>query len=405
MDAMGHDALADRSEWHGWLSRGWATVRSRSARGWYFGASWGLVYQIIMVSYLWTASEAVADKLIGSVLLVPYYVGFVLLPPLSWGESRRIRFTVLGAYWAYSLLLVPFIGPYIFWLWLLVAAMLPLLCDVLLLDLAAVGVLVAGPLIYGFITDFTNSIAISAPVIFGVAAMMYGVNQQLKGVRELRQAQGEVARLAVVEERARFSRDLHDVLGHSLTVVTVKSELARRLVSIDPARAEEEIADIERLTRAALADLRAAVAGYREMTLSTELGAAQAALAAADIEPHLPPNADPAAADLGELFGWVLREAVTNVVRHSGARNCWVNATHTELTVDDDGHGFADAPAAATRNGAGGAGGGLTSGHASCPASGVGLLGLRERAQKAGAELTVTASGRGGVRVAVRRAA
>ncbi len=87
---------------------------------------------------------------------------------------------------------------------------------------------------------------------------------------------------------------MHDILGHSLTVVTVKSELARRLVSINPDRAEEKIADIERISRATLTDLRAAVAGYREMTVQTELVATQAALSAADIEPHLPISAVPA---------------------------------------------------------------------------------------------------------------
>jgi len=195
-----------------------------------------------------------------------------------------------------------------------------------------------------------------------------------------------VARLAVVEERTRFSRDMHDVLGHSLTVVTVKSELARRLVSMDPARAEEEIADIERLSRAALADLRAAVAGYRAMDLSTELAVAQASLAAADIHAHLPENADVARQDLREVFGWVLREGVTNVIRHSGARNCWVELTPTSLAVCDDGHGMPDEQDIAAGAGAGA--------HA-----GSGLRGLRERAAAVGGALLIGASSHGGARL------
>ena len=163
-----------------------------------------------------------------------------------------------------------------------------------------------------------------ALITVSIGVMMSAFARQIDALRRLRNAQGEIARLAVVEERARFSRDMHDVLGHSLTVVTVKSELARRLIPSDPARAEEELADIERLTRSALADLRAAVAGYREMSLSTELAAAQAGLAAADIQAHLPRNGEEVAPDLRELFGWVLREGVTNVIRHSRSQNCWV---------------------------------------------------------------------------------
>ena len=223
--------------------------------------------------------------------------------------------------------------------------------------------------------------------------MMFGLNRQMRTVRELRQAQSEVARLAVVEERARFSRDMHDVLGHSLTVVTVKSELARRLVSLDPARAEAEIADIERLSRGALADLRAAVAGYREMSLSTELAAAQTALAAADIEAHLPRNGEIVRPQFRQLFGWVLREGVTNVIRHSGAENCWVELTEDSLVVSDDGRGAgmvglvgADAAPLAQRGGNG-------------------LDGLGARAREAGARIVAGPSIHGGFQLSVRKAA
>ncbi|WP_308466342.1 sensor histidine kinase [Rathayibacter soli] len=390
-----------------------ASIRNRNTRGWYRGAGFGLIYQVVMIISIWSSPNAygLTQQVIATVLLVPFYIGFIFLPPMGWGEQRRIRVAILAVYWLYTGLYFPLIGADALWLWILVGAVAATLCEELVLFIPIITVLVAVPLLYGFVTDFADSTAIAAPIIFSVAVMMFGINEQIKAMRELKQAQGEVARLAVVEERARFSRDMHDVLGHSLTVVTVKSELARRLVSIDPARAEAEIADIERLSRAALTDLRAAVAGYREMTLTTELGAAQAALAAADIQAHLPANPDSVAAEVRELFGWVLREAVTNVVRHSDARNCWVQVTRTELTVDDDGHGMADATMPAMRSGsvlAGGAftdapGGDAVAGDAFV--SGVGLLGLRERAEKADADLTVTASDHGGVRVAVRRRA
>ncbi len=92
---------------------------------------------------------------------------------------------------------------------------------------------------------------------------------------ELTAARKEFAELAVQEERNRFARDLHDILGHSLTVITVKAELAGRLIEANPERAAAEVADVEQLARAALADVRAAVAGYRELSLAGELVAAR----------------------------------------------------------------------------------------------------------------------------------
>ncbi|WP_284253017.1 sensor histidine kinase [Pseudolysinimonas kribbensis] len=140
----------------------------------------------------------------------------------------------------------------------------------------------------------------------GVVMIFFG--QLIQRNALLRQAQHEVARLAVSEERARLARDLHDSLGHSLTVVAVKSELARKLVSRDPVRAEAEIADIERLAREGLADLRAAVAGYRDVDLEAELASARTALAAAGITAHLPDDAAVVRPELRALFGWVVRE-------------------------------------------------------------------------------------------------
>ena len=105
---------------------------------------------------------------------------------------------------------------------------------------------------------------------------------------QLAAARNELTRLALADERNRFARDLHDILGHSLTVVAVKAELAGRLASLDPARAEAEIGDVERIARQALADVRAAAGGYREVTLDGELASARTALAAAGIEADLP---------------------------------------------------------------------------------------------------------------------
>ncbi|MGO1975225.1 MAG: sensor histidine kinase [Propionibacteriaceae bacterium] len=155
---------------------------------------------------------------------------------------------------------------------------------------------------------------------------------------------GLQAELALAEERDRVARDVHDVLGHSLTVVTVKAELAERLVDSDPARAKEELAQVQSLTREALAEIRATVAGLRVARLSEELVAAEQALTAAGIDVDLPD--DPEVVDPRHriVIAWVLREAVTNVVRHSGAGRCTVEITTDTLRVSDDGDGAGDAP-------------------------------------------------------------
>jgi len=181
----------------------------------------------------------------------------------------------------------------------------------------------------------------------------------------------------LVAERERVARDVHDVLGHSLTVITVKSELARRLIDVDPAQAAAEIGEIESLSREALGEIRATVAGLRVVRLGEELEHASTALTSAGITGHLP--GDPAIIDprYRMVAAWVLREAVTNVVRHSGAQTCWVEFTADRLVVADDGRGIRGA-------------------------TGNGLRGARERAEASGGTLEVGARAGGGTRVEVR---
>ena len=198
---------------------------------------------------------------------------------------------------------------------------------------------------------------------------IFGFQQMIIGNERLREAHQENQRLAISEERNRFARDLHDILGHSLTVITVKAELAARLMDVDPARARAEVVDLERLSRDALTDVRRAVAGYRELTLPGELSHARAVLAAAEIAADLPNSTDAVEGDLRELFAWAVREGVTNVVRHSGASRCTVRLTGTCAEVRDDGCGPGALPGEA--------------GH--------GLLGLRERAAALGASVTTSA--------------
>ncbi|MBS1848809.1 MAG: sensor histidine kinase [Actinobacteria bacterium] len=191
---------------------------------------------------------------------------------------------------------------------------------------------------------------------------------------ELTEAKSEIARLATEGERNRIARDLHDLLGHSLTSITIKAGLARRLSATDADAAATEIAEVETLARGALADVRAAVGGYRDVTLASELATGREVLRAAGIEARFPGAIDTVEVAYRALFGWVVREGVTNVVRHSGATSCDITLGASWLAITDDGIGGDHA-------------------------SGNGLSGLRERVEAAGGRLESGARAEGGWRV------
>lgn len=223
------------------------------------------------------------------------------------------------------------------------------------------------------------------PSLMGGFAMI-GVRAMIRTTMELRQARATVAQLAANEERLRMARDLHDLLGHSLSLITLKSELAGRMLPDQPEAAARQVADIEQVSRQALVDVREAVSGYRRPTLPGELAGARTALTAAGILADLPSDS---ALELPEetesALAWALREAVTNVVRHSGAKRCTVTLTAgqtlagpmAELTVTDDGAG---GPAVA----------------------GNGLTGLTERLEAVGGALTAGPAGKTGFRLQAR---
>jgi two-component system, NarL family, sensor histidine kinase DesK len=219
----------------------------------------------------------------------------------------------------------------------------------------------------GWESDFTLSFAICV-----AAFATWGITQLMNRDVDLHLAREENARLAVEEERNRMARDLHDILGHSLTVITVKAELAGRLMDADPARARAEVADLERLSRDALMDVRRAVEGFRELTLPGELARARESLRSAGIEADLPGSAEVVPSDMREVFAWAVREGVTNVIRHSGATRCTVRLTAERVEVLDNGAGT---PSEAVRHDHGGHG----------------LAGLRERAAASGATLLTRA--------------
>lgn len=177
-------------------------------------------------------------------------------------------------------------------------------------------------------------------LLIGIVNVYYVENARQN--EALRLSQQEIRRLAVVAERERIARDLHDLLGHTLSVIALKSELAAKLIGRDDARAASEVREIESITREALAEVRAAVTGFRA-GLAQELANARRALEAADIEfsyelavDDLPPRHE-------DALAMVLREGVTNVVRHSGARSCRLTIVAqggaVRLELRDDGRG------------------------------------------------------------------
>lgn len=179
---------------------------------------------------------------------------------------------------------------------------------------------------------------------------------------ELDQARRDAAELGATRERLRFAEDLHDILGHALEVVSLKSELAVRMAPVDPDRAVAEMAQVQRLARGAVKDVRDLVRGRRPTALETELPGACSLMASAGIDCVV--DGAPAGPH-SELFGRVLREAVTNLLRHADTRTCWITVRAATLTVVNDG-------VDQTRS----------------PGDGTGLAGLRRRVTEAGGELT-----------------
>jgi two-component system sensor histidine kinase DesK len=203
----------------------------------------------------------------------------------------------------------------------------------MLLDLL-LGVITAAPWV---------TIAFMIFLIPAVGATIATFSRAFRTNRELRLARREIARLAVSEERLRFARDLHDLLGHSLSLITLKSELAEQLIPEDPEQAQREVRDIESAARTALQEVREAVAGYRQTTLASELQRARELLAAAGIRCIVQNDAGELLAPIEVLLTWVVREGITNVMRHSRAKQCVISLTRQPgeicLNVTDDGQG------------------------------------------------------------------
>ena len=200
--------------------------------------------------------------------------------------------------------------------------------------------------------DLGTTLAVLLPVLLIGLAMM-GFRTQISLMHELDQARGTVAKLATNEERLRLARDMHDLTGQSLSMITLKSELAAKRLAKLPSSAERdavltELGDIGRVSRQTLHDIREAVSGYRRPTLAIEVITARNALEAAGIafddDAGLTLRSGTFDPEAEAVLAWCLREAVTNVIRHSHARHCRIRLTErmdeVSLEVTDDGRGF-----------------------------------------------------------------
>ncbi|GIG69654.1 sensor histidine kinase [Phytomonospora endophytica] len=313
-------------------------------------------------------------------LYAVYGVVFVSVPFLSVRTNARFRVGVFVFLFATATVLVWLGG---------IGTVFVFIYPINMLAFAAplrvaltVDVVVLGALAVATLVLEDRDTAMGQLLLFGsLAIVTLLMGRLIHTNRALIKAHDEIAGLATREERNRIARDLHDILGHTLTTITVKAALARRLLEsgADHAgeRAETEIADVEQLARQTLGEVRATVSGYRETSLAGELAAIRAALAAADIAADLPSAIDEIDEPQRTAFAYALREGVTNVIRHSHADRCTVRIGPSRLEIHDDGRG----------------------GHA--PA-GNGLNGLRERLSAIGALLTAGPAPDGGYTLTVR---
>lgn len=362
------------------------TKGRRASFGWLFGAVW-LFYLDDPLNELWHhpsgwRRDAGLAALAGFVAL--YLVVLLHFRGMIHGKAERERRTVVRVCVATAMLValmalqMPGAGQHALTCMVYIAAVvmvgLPFRQAVPVAAALVVSTVIATRAVPGWTNDGGYVLAVLLGSLATGATRLAALRQG-----RLLLAQEEIATLAVANERARIAADLHDILGHSLTVVTVKAELAQRLLDVDLVRARAELRDLETLARDALADVRATALGVRGLSLPGEIAAARSALAAAHVAADLPTAADDVPTRLRELFAWTIREAVTNVVRHSRATRCEVLLDSRSVEILDDGVGAVRA------------------------AGGQGLLGLRRRAEAAGAVLTAGArEDRPGFRVRVQ---
>jgi two-component system sensor histidine kinase DesK len=329
----------------------WALPDDRGGAGdgrkrWRRGGGLWLLYLLSPLGDAWD-HHRLSASIAGTLLLAVFAWAYLFLVPLAWWGKGQVRYGWQLALAMFSLAMaatavIGFSGlSMLIFVTVTAVVLLPTRPTVI----AAVVVAVAASVVPQFIKPWhLHGVQWGQGAQILLAGLaVFGFTRLIKANHELAAARNQVAVLAAERERARIARDMHDLLGHSLTTLTVKAALAGKLVDADPTRAKAEIRDVERLAREALSDVRATVTGFRDVRLSTELVAARQVLEAAGIRAELPGVVDNVEGDLAGLFGWVLREGVTNVVRHSHADRVVVTVEPRAIEIVDDGTGCSGA--------------------------------------------------------------
>lgn len=363
---------------------GWARLRltlgAPGAKRWYPGA---LISQVFIIGFILvpilTQLPAPGSWFWGLAVVV-YGALFTFSFPVAMALHDRWRWVPPAGLLLLSLPFLIVLGPDLSGLWTYVAVSAALCFGgdframIAVIGLSAVSFVMN--LVDGAFQP-TNTPPWTMPlIILSIGTLMAAFTRNLQTLAQLRRTQKELAVVAVEEERNRVARDMHDILGHSLSAISLKADLAAKLADRDPAAAVAEIHEVQTLARATLGDMRAVVSGYRQVRIASELASLRTLLPAAGITAHLPMTTDDVPERNRELFGWALREAVTNVIRHAGATNCWVMLSPGRIAIEDDGVGPTPRPADEP--------------------AGTGLHGLAERAADAGGALRIGRSRHGG---------
>ncbi|GAB47315.1 sensor histidine kinase [Mobilicoccus pelagius] len=307
--------------------------------GWLMSGVW-LGFLVFPAMAVWASPYGLGLRVAGMLALLAFAGVFVYGCGACWSESASARRPL--AHWLFAVLLVltaalvPFVG-------IGVLALAPFLVSFLAFT---------WPVRMGLLAAGVVWVAVACTAWIGHAGEDWGNLFVILGIVSVSSFATRIANtrgleydramdaLRLADERERVARDVHDVLGHSLTVVAVKAELAERLLEVDVDRARNELAEIRALTRTALAEVRETVGGLRVAALADEIDSARTALGGAGIRADLPHDLSVVDPRHRTVLAWVLREAVTNVVRHSGARACRVSLGERTLVVEDDGRGL-----------------------------------------------------------------
>ena len=319
--------------------RGQTLIGNRKKRGGRFFDFIWLVYSVFFIidPIQRNTRTAWLEFALSYSLFLAIYIGMV------YAGTRRRQLWLLGALAVLAAAYYPFNGGAA-GMFIYVAAFVPFITESIPVSVVAIlgsALAVAGG---GWFLHYTAwSWLVCAFFCLAVGAANTVAAQRMRSGFALGRAHEQIAHLAKLAERERIARDLHDVLGHTLSVVVLKSELAGKLMDQEPARARQEIGEVEQIARKALTDVREAIRGYRSQGLAAEIARAQKTLDAAGVTLECDSTPPQLAAAEETVLSLIVREAVTNIVRHAQASRCRLafetSPDATALVVEDDGRG------------------------------------------------------------------